>query len=126
VDDEPDVRELTRRTLEAEGLGVREAGNGKEALEEVARKRPGLIILDLMMPVMDGFEFVLRLRQNPDTADLPVVVVTAKELTAEDRERLHGKVHQVMQKGGFRREDLVNEVRRTVDRAVKRDEAGSA
>ncbi|MGB5211678.1 MAG: PAS domain S-box protein [Gammaproteobacteria bacterium] len=126
VDDEPDVRELTRRTLEAEGLGVREAGNGQEALEEVARKRPGLIILDLMMPVMDGFEFVLRLRQNPDTADLPVVVVTAKELTAEDRERLHGKVHQVMQKGGFRREDLVNEVRRTVDRAVKRDEAGSA
>ena len=126
VDDEPDVRELTRRTLEAEGLGVREAGNGQEALEEVARKRPGLIILDLMMPVMDGFEFVLRLRQNPDTADLPVVVVTAKELTAEDRERLHGKVHQVMQKGGFRRKDLVNEVRRTVDRAVKRDEAGSA
>ena len=118
VDDEPDVRELTRRTLEAEGLGVREAGNGKEALEEVARKRPGLIILDLMMPVMDGFEFVLRLRQNPDTADLPVVVVTAKDLTADDHERLRGKVHQVMQKGGFRRQELVDEVRRSVASAV--------
>lgn len=126
VDDEPDVRELTRRTLESEGLSVREAGNGQEALEEVARKRPGLIILDLMMPVMDGFEFVLRLRQDPDNADLPVVVVTAKDLTADDHERLRGKVHQVMQKGGFRREDLVKEVRRSVARAVNREEADGA
>jgi len=118
VDDEPHVRELTRRTLEAEGLSVREAADGQEALDQVAHQRPGMIILDLMMPVMDGFEFLLRLRRDPDTADLPVVVVTAKDLTEQDRARLKGQVHQVMQKGGFRREELLNEVRRTVAHAA--------
>ncbi len=118
VDDEPLVRELTRRTLEAEGISVREAADGQEALEQVASQRPGMIILDLMMPVMDGFEFLLRLRRDPDTADLPVVVVTAKDLTEQDRARLEGQVHQVMQKGGFRREELLKEVRRTVANAV--------
>ena len=121
VDDEPHVRELTRRTLEAEGLSVREAADGQEALDQVARQRPRMIILDLMMPVMDGFEFLLRLRQDPDTVDLPVVVVTAKDLTKQDRARLNGHVDQVMQKGGFRREELLDEVRRSVARAVGDD-----
>ncbi|MGD8977222.1 MAG: response regulator, partial [Gammaproteobacteria bacterium] len=121
VDDEPHIRELTRRTLEAEGLSVREAADGQEALEQVARERPCMIILDLMMPVMDGFEFLLRLRQDPETMDLPVVVVTAKDLTEQDRARLNGHVDQVMQKGGFRREELLDEVRRSVARAVGDD-----
>jgi PAS domain S-box-containing protein len=116
VDDEPDMRELSRRALEAEGLEVREAADGQEALEVIARRRPGLILLDLMMPVMDGFEFLLRLRQDPVNADLPVVVVTAKDLTAEDRARLDGHVTEVLQKGGLRQETLLQEVRRTLAR----------
>jgi len=118
VDDEADIRELTRRTLEAEGLHVREAANGQEALEEIRRRPPGLIMLDLMMPVMDGFEFLSRLRQDPEFPDLPVIVVTAKDLTDDDRARLDGLVTQVLRKGGFRREDLLARVRRTVARAT--------
>ncbi len=117
VDDEENVRDLTRRTLEAEGLRVREAANGQEALEEIRRRPPGLIILDLMMPVMDGFEFLRQLREDEDISDLPVIVVTAKDLTEDDRTRLEGLVTQVLQKGGFRREDFLDRIRRTVARA---------
>jgi CheY-like chemotaxis protein len=117
VDDEENVRELTRRMLESEGLRVREAANGQEALDEIRRQAPGLIILDLMMPVMDGFEFLRQLREDADISDLPVIVVTAKDLTQEDRTRLDGLVTQVLAKGGFRREDVLERIRRTLARA---------
>ncbi|UCC14721.1 MAG: PAS domain S-box protein [Gammaproteobacteria bacterium] len=117
VDDEPDIRSLTRRTLEAEGLQVREAANGQEALDEIRRRQPGLIILDLMMPVMDGFEFLRQLRHDAKIADLPVIVVTAKDLTGEDRARLDSLVTQVLQKGDFDQEDLLMRVRRSIGAA---------
>jgi PAS domain S-box-containing protein len=118
VDDEPDVRQLTRRTLESEGIGVREAANGQEALDEIRRKRPSLVMLDLMMPVMDGFEFLRQLRNDPDLCDLQVIVVTAKDLTENDRTRLDSLVTQVLHKDGLRREDLLGSVRRSVAHAV--------
>ncbi|MDH3914841.1 MAG: response regulator, partial [Chromatiales bacterium] len=118
VDDEPEVRELTRRMLEPEGLRVREAADGQQALDEIRRRQPGLIILDLMMPVMDGFEFLRQLRHDPEISDLPVIVVTAKDLTEDDHARLDSLVTQVLQKGGFQREDLLSRVRRSVARAA--------
>jgi PAS domain S-box-containing protein len=110
VEDDGDVRDVTRRILELAGWTVEEAGNGRIALERLATFRPGIILLDLMMPEMDGFQFVEELRKHPEWKSIPVVVVTAKDLTAEDRERLSGQVGSILQKGAFNREDLLAEI----------------
>jgi signal transduction histidine kinase/DNA-binding response OmpR family regulator len=109
-DDEP-TREVMRRTLEKEGWQVIVAENGRVALERLQATKPELILLDLMMPEMDGFEFVARMREREDWRQIPVVVVTAKELTNEDRLRLNGHVEKVLQKGAYSREALLAEVR---------------
>ncbi|MFN7971393.1 MAG: PAS domain S-box protein [Acidobacteriota bacterium] len=114
VDDDPGAREVLRRTLEKESWRVREAANGQEALELVARERPSLVLLDLMMPEMDGFTFTSELRKVDAWASIPVVVVTAKELTSEDRRRLEGHVARILQKGAYSREELQAEVRRLI------------
>ena len=91
------------------------------ALERLrdARARAS-ILLDLMMPEMDGFEFVAELRARRGVARDPVVVITAKDLTAEDRERLNGYVEQILQKGAHGREQLLAEVRELVATSVAR------
>jgi CheY-like chemotaxis protein len=114
VEDDPATRALLRRDLEDEGWKVDEAENGKVALEHVASHHPDLILLDLMMPVMDGFEFVLELRKNEDAQSIPIVVVTAKDLTQEERNQLIGGVEQVLQKGTFTRDELSQQVREIV------------
>lgn len=78
VDDDPQVLALLRVNFSLEGYDVVEAANGEEALKVVASKRPDVVVSDVMMPGMDGLELVRRLRANPKTADLPVVVVSAK------------------------------------------------
>ncbi|GAG21434.1 unnamed protein product, partial [marine sediment metagenome] len=85
VDDDAAVREMVSHTLTATGWEALEAENGRVALERMATCRPTLILLDLMMPVMDGFDFLVELHASPDWRDIPVVVLTAKDLTAEDR-----------------------------------------
>jgi CheY-like chemotaxis protein len=111
VEDDPAARELMRRALSAQGWNVCEAKDGREALTVVRRTRPDLIFLDLMMPEMDGFQFVEELRANPDWRSIPVVVVTAKELTQEDRDRLSGNVRSILQKGALSNEALAREIR---------------
>jgi CheY-like chemotaxis protein len=111
VEDDPATREVIRRTLEGDGWQVTEASNGRVALSAVSTKVPDLILLDLMMPEMDGFEFVAELRRNEAWKRVPVVVVTAKDLTREDRERLDGYVRRVFQKGAFSRDELIREIR---------------
>jgi CheY-like chemotaxis protein len=111
VEDDPATREVIRRTLEGDGWQVSEAENGKVALQAVASKVPDLILLDLMMPEMDGFEFVAELRRNEAWRRVPVVVVTAKDLSREDRERLDGYVRRIFQKGAFSRDELIREIR---------------
>jgi len=111
VEDDPAARELMRRALSAQGWNVCEAKDGREALAVVRRTRPDLIFLDLMMPEMDGFQFVEELRANPDWRSIPVVVVTAKELTQEDRDRLSGNVRSILQKGALSNEALAREIR---------------
>jgi len=99
VEDDPDARELFRTYLEGVGMDVVAAGNGSEALRMIGQESPDAIVLDLMMPVMDGMTFLQRLREIPEFIGIPVIVVTSKELTAEDREELQEKASAVIQKG---------------------------
>jgi signal transduction histidine kinase/DNA-binding response OmpR family regulator len=114
VDDKVENREVLRRALENEGWNVEEAEHGKEALERLASRRPQLILLDLMMPVMDGFEFVMEMRQQYPSAGVPIVVVTAKDVTEEDRRRLNGDVVGLVEKGGLDQETLLSLIREQV------------
>jgi CheY-like chemotaxis protein len=120
VEDDAATREVIRRALERDGWIVSEADNGRRALESLARSAPDLILLDLMMPEMDGFEFVAELRRTESGRRIPVVVVTAKEITAEDRARLNGQVRRIFHKGSFSREELTAELRRVLDATGRR------
>jgi PAS domain S-box-containing protein len=111
VEDDAPTREMLRRTLIKERWEVLEAENGRVALEKLNGVVPALILLDLMMPEMDGFEFMEELRKRPECRQVSVVVITAKDITEQDRQRLNGQVARVMQKGAFQMEDLVREVR---------------
>jgi CheY-like chemotaxis protein len=114
VEDDPDTRELLARTLDRTGWDVVTAENGKIALESMHEGRPDLILLDLMMPEMDGFQFVAALKQIPEWRRIPIVVVTAKDLTDEERRELNGQVTQVVAKQSYDRDTLLKEVRRLV------------
>ncbi len=117
VEDDPPTREMLRRILEKEGWTVSEAANGRLGLERIGEEVPSLVLLDLMMPEMDGFEFVEALRRRDDGFDVPVVVLTAKDLTEEDRRRLEGSVARVLQKGAHPTDEIVVEVRRLLEGA---------
>ena len=110
VDDEPATADLLRRMLEKQGWQVDHAANGLEALNVVAQRRPRLILLDLMMPEMDGMAFLEQLRRNPLADTIPVVVVTAKTLSAQERSRLHGRVSEVIAKGTFTAVSLAEQI----------------
>jgi CheY-like chemotaxis protein len=99
VEDDAAAREILHRTLEKEGWAMTTAENGRVALQRVAEQRPALILLDLMMPEMDGFQVVEALREREAWRSIPIVVVTAKDLTAEDHLRLNGYVERILQKG---------------------------
>ncbi len=117
VDDDPGTREMLRRTLSREGWTVRQAENGAAGLEEVARSRPAVILLDLMMPQMNGFEMLTELRRNELTRDVPVVVITSKDLTREEHDLLSGNALEVLQKGAYKRPVLVETLRGMVEAA---------
>ncbi len=116
VDDKEENREVLRRALENEDWRVSEAENGRVALAKLSEEMPSLILLDLMMPVMDGFEFVMEMRKNEDLRGAPIVVVTAKDVTEEDRKRLNGEVVGLIQKGGLDRDALLAQLREQVAR----------
>ena len=115
VEDDPATREIMVRTLEAADWRVSEAGNGREALDRLAQEKPQVILLDLMMPVMDGFDFLLEMHANTAWQDIPVIVLTAKDLTGEDRLILSGRVEQIVEKGACAHEQVVNLLRQVVD-----------
>jgi Amt family ammonium transporter len=111
VEDDPSSVEVLTRLLQREQCEVRTAGNGIHALRSVAEQAPDLILLDLMMPEMNGFELVTELRRNPAWRPIPIVVVTAKELTREDRAHLDGHVERIFRKGAIERDEFLREVR---------------
>ena len=110
VEDDRPTRDLLRRLLETEGWSVEEAGNGQAGLEAVRRRAPSLILLDLMMPVMDGCQFAAELRRHEAWRGIPVIVLTAKDLTPEDRRALNGDVQGMLQKGAVSREELLRQI----------------
>lgn len=111
VEDDANMRLVFRRMLEREGWSVTEAEHGRAALECVAQTQPDLILLDLMMPEMNGFEFIDALRDNPAWRSLPIVIITAHDLSPSDYLRLKGDVEQILQKGAYSRDQLLQEVR---------------
>ena len=117
VEDDPATREILVRTLKDADWRVSEAANGREALDRLAQEKPQVILLDLMMPVMDGFDFLLEMRANAVWQDIPVIVLTAKDLTAEDRRLLSGRVEQVVEKGACSHEQLMQLIRQVVDQS---------
>jgi signal transduction histidine kinase/CheY-like chemotaxis protein len=126
VDDDPDAREMLVRTLEREGWSISTAEDGQDALDKVVAKKPDLILLDLMMPRMDGFEFIAESRKHQDWRAIPIIVITAKTLTNEDRMALQGHVQKVIQKSHFSREELLAELREMVKACVRRANATKA
>jgi CheY-like chemotaxis protein len=121
VEDDELMRDLTRRSLESLGVPVVEAADGHLALEAMAKTKPGLILLDLLMPEMDGFEFLAELRRHNEWRSVPVVVVTAKDIETADRIRLNGRVEAILQKGAFTREELLAELRDLVKSRMQAD-----
>lgn len=111
VEDDKNTRELFERTAEKEGWHVDTAENGLIGLNRLAQQKPDLILLDLMMPEMDGFQFVTQMRQNEAWQDIPIVVVTAKPLENEDIQKLRGQVERILQKAEFTPQQLVTEIR---------------
>lgn len=114
VEDDALTREMTQRMLELEEWVVIEAGNGSVALDRAKENTPELVLLDLMTPKMGGFQFVDEFRRNSLWQHIPVVVITAKELDREDKERLDGRIEKVVQKSAYSRDELMGQVRSLV------------
>jgi adenylate cyclase len=114
VDDDQLQRERIRGWLEGPDWVVQEAANGREALARLQQDQPDLILLDLMMPEMDGFAVVAALQREPGWRDIPVIVITSLDLSAADRERLNSGVQSVLVKETFRPAELVERIRRFV------------
>ncbi|MBA3546234.1 MAG: response regulator [Nannocystis sp.] len=120
VEDDESLRELLQRTLIEEGWSVRIAGTGRAALDLIEQSRPGLILLDLRIPEIDGFDVIASIRSRPEFVRVPITVMTALDLNRDDWERLTGRVEQVIQKGLYSRNRLMREVRRLAAHFVGR------
>ncbi len=114
VDDDDATRQVVSRTLTREGWTVLEAENGKVAFDRLSKEAPNLILLDLAMPEMDGFEFLTRLRNDGIHTGIPVVVLTSKDLTPSERSALTGRVEKIIQKGDYSRGALLREIKQLV------------
>jgi len=110
VEDDADMRELLRRTIERVGGNVVAVPDGRAALAQVAQRRPSVILLDLMLPEMDGLQVIDELRASPSGQTIPIIVITAKDLTADERARLDTSVTQILQKGTYTSDELLRNV----------------
>jgi CheY-like chemotaxis protein len=116
VDDNVQAMELVGTALEAEGYRVMRAYSGVEAIDVARNARPDILILDLIMPEVSAFEVARALRELEHTAHIPILVLTAKDLTVEDRARLNGAVSKILAKASFSRSELLAEMRRALPR----------
>jgi CheY-like chemotaxis protein len=127
VEDDPSAREAVRRLLEKLGLAVAEASNGLEGLRWLdGHPAPALILLDLMMPVMDGFEFLEELHRRPNLGNLPVVVLTAKQLSPDEINALTGRTQRIMTKQATSNVELVAAIRKCVQRHLDDEQTAGA
>lgn len=114
VEDDATVRDVFERTLSRLGWEIRTAENGRVAIDRIAEAVPELVVLDLMMPEMDGFQFLTEIRRVEAWQSIPIIVVTAKDLTKEEQHFLHQQVQSVLAKQAHTREELVQEVRKLI------------
>ncbi len=112
VEDDKITRELLESVVRGAGFQVAQAEHGRDALESMKVQVPDLILLDLMMPVMNGFEFMKALRGDPKSREIPVIVLTSKDVTDEERRILEGGGSKIMSKGSYGMQDLLEEIRR--------------
>ncbi len=124
VEDDPATRDLLHRVLENHGWKTFVAENGRRGLEAIAAHTPDLILLDLMMPEMDGFEFLNALKQYPHGRSIPVVVMTAKDITPQEYIQLKGSVQTILQKQGLSFERLCTEIRTMIAEACRHQKVG--
>jgi CheY-like chemotaxis protein/nitrogen-specific signal transduction histidine kinase len=115
VEDDKDSREMLCRILTQEGWSVKPASNGLKALECLKAEQPVIILLDLMMPEMDGFEVIEQVRKNPDWQNIPIIVISAMDLTTSEHSLLSEQVTNVMQKGKYNKQELIAEVHALVE-----------
>jgi len=118
VEDDPGVRDMLCKQLKTENWKVIEAANGKEALIKLQHYKPQLILSDLMMPEMDGFELVQRLKQKQEWRSIPVIILTAKTITSQDREKLDGGANKIFEKASYQRSSLLHEVSHLLSEAI--------
>ena len=114
VDDDPNVIDLVRQLLDGEDYEIEAAGDGQEALEAIERRAPDIVLLDLLMPRIDGFGVIERLQADPRYRDIPVVVLTAKTLSRDEKSQLERWVLKIVEKKGLERDALLQEVRRAL------------
>jgi CheY-like chemotaxis protein len=114
VDDDAAQRERIRHWLEPQKWLLTDAENGRIALDQIKLSQPDLILLDLMMPEMDGFQFVAEMQRHPAWRGIPIIVITARDLTTEDRMRLNSSIEAVLMKESFSPDVLVERVRQAV------------
>jgi CheY-like chemotaxis protein len=119
IDDDPDMCSLISQTLQKNGWTVRTVPDGAKGLDALAVGRPDVIVLDLLMPVMDGFEFLDELREHAEWRDIPVLVLTAKKLSDEERRRLESDVQRVLRKDSSTAEGMLQEVREALERCLQ-------
>ncbi len=120
VDDDELCRQVARDALEEDGWSVIEAENGRQGLERVADSRPDLIVLDLMMPEVDGFGFADELSRHEEWRTIPILVVTSKDLSVQERMHLHGRVFGVLQKSSHSQRELRDIIRQEVAQHLRR------
>ena len=115
IEDDGDARRLLRRVLQARGdYQIHEAEGGRQGIDLVRRVKPDLVLLDLMMPEVDGFEVLETIRADADLAETRIIVITAKSLTASERRRLSGQIELLLQKGSFLDDDLLEDILKTL------------
>ena len=119
VDDDPHVVDLVRQSLEDEPYQIDAAGDGLDALDAIRHRRPDVILLDLLMPRMDGFEVIASLQKDPERREIPVIVLTAKTLTRQERRSLKEHALAVIQKGALDRDLLMAELKQALPEPVR-------
>jgi CheY-like chemotaxis protein len=120
IDDEEPARQMLKRLLEKEGWNVIQAEDGLAAMERMKKQRPDLILLDLMMPKMNGFEFVAELHKHDAWQSIPIIVITAVDVTIRDRVRLDGYVEKILRKSALSEDALLGEIRDLISVCVQR------
>ena len=118
VDDDPSTREMMTRLLGKEGWQTEEAENGKVALARMVASPPDLILLDMMMPEMDGFQFMAEFRKHDDWRGIPVIIVTALNLSLEDHRQLSGQIEQILQYAPQNRDQTFADIRAMIDTLI--------